>query len=138
MEKRRVSAYELLNNIYYKLLWIGYNNISLNNDDLSRYVPIIEEIVDKHDLDLGDLFKLDPDSNSYEKYKENIMSIFVHKKIGYYNEEDNSIDLEYNPQNIIKYLYDESELSIISAFICWRIMKSMESIKEKKLNKTNK
>ena len=138
MEKRRISPYELLSNIYYKLLWVGYRNISLDNEDLAKYVPIIEEIVDKQNLDLGDLFKLDPDSNSYKKYKDNLMSIFVHKKIGYFNEEDNSIELEYNPQKIINCLHDESELSIISAFICWRIMNAMETIKEKKLNKTIK
>lgn len=132
MEKKRINIHQFLREVYYKLLWSGYEDISLKSEDLLSYIPQMEEIVNASDIDLDDLFVKTPVSETYDKYKDYLISTFIQENVGYFNDRYDTITLVNNPYLIKKNITEQSDSRIVADKCCLVIAPSMEKVIEEK------
>lgn len=76
----------LLQTVYLTLQQFGHQEVSLKNPDLLEYVPKIEIILKENGFDDADLFLKTPVEESYDKYKNFLISELYGKGLGYFNE----------------------------------------------------
>ena len=126
MEKKKVNVYQFLREVYYHLLYAGYGNISLKSEDLSSYVPQMEEIVNASDIDLDDLFVKTPVSETYDKYKDYLISTFIQENVGYFNDRYDNITLVNNPYLIKKNITEQTDSQRIACLCAMEVAVAFE------------
>ena len=126
MEKKKVNVHQFLREVYYHLLYAGYENISIKSEDLSSYVPQMEEIVNASDIDLDDLFIKTPVSETYDKYKDYLISTFIQENVGYFNDRYDTITLVNNPYLIKKNITEQTDSQRIACLCAMEVAVSFE------------
>ena len=132
MEKKRVNVHQFLREVYYHLLYAGYEDISLKSEDLLSYVPQMEEIVNTSDIDLDDLFIKTPVSETYDKYKDYLISTFIQENVGYFNDRYDTITLVNNPYLIKKNITEQTDSQRIASLCAMEVAVSFEKGIEEK------
>lgn len=132
MEKKKVNIHQFLREVYYHLLYAGYEDISLKSDDLLAYVPQMEEIVKASDIDLDDLFVKTPVSETYDKYKDYLISTFIQENVGYFNDRYDTITLVNNPYLIKKNITEQTDSQRIACLCAMEVAVSFEKGIEEK------
>lgn len=97
---KQINYRYLLKSIYLKLYTYGYNEISLREPELSKYVEQIEKKFEKYNIYSDDLFVKLPVMEIYNKYKDYLIDIFVNNGIGHFNNRYDSIVIKTNPYYI--------------------------------------
>ena len=105
MNKQDSINYELLlKSIYLKLALYGYNEISLRANDLKVNVPKIQALFEQYNIYTYDLFVKTPVSETYDRYKNNIINMFINNGVGYFNNNYDSIIINCNSYYIKRVL----------------------------------
>lgn len=126
MEKKRVNIHQFLREVYYHLLYAGYEDMSLKSDDLLAYVPQMEEIVNASDIDLDDLFVKTPVSETYDKYKDYLISTFIQENVGYFNDRYDTITLVNNPYLIKKNITEQTDSHRVACLCAMEVAVAFE------------
>ena len=126
MEKKQVNVHQFLREVYYHLLYAGYEDISLKPEDLLGYVPQMEEIVNASDIDLDDLFVKTPVSETYDKYKDYLISTFIQENVGYFNDKYDTITLEKNPYLLKKYMTEHTDSHRVACLCAMEVAVAFE------------
>lgn len=126
MERKKVDIHQFLREIYYRLLWAGYEDISLRKEDLLDYVPQMEELVKASDFDLDDLFLKTPVSGNYDKYKDYLISTFVQDGVGYLNDNYDTITLVNNPDLIRKNVMNCNDSTRLACLCVMEVVVTLE------------
>ena len=97
---------EIIKAIYLNLYQYGYKEISLKNKDINKYVESFKELFDKYELNTNDLFVKEPVQETYSKYKNYLLDIFLNSDIGYIGRDYETININCNSYYINKILED--------------------------------
>lgn len=83
----------LLRTVYLTLQQFGHQEVSLKNQDLLEYVPKIESVLEENGFEDGDLFLKTPVGETYDKYKDFLISELYGNRLGNFNEKYDAIIL---------------------------------------------
>lgn len=121
MENKYVTR-QLLKTVYLTLKQVGYDDISLKQEELLNYVPKIEKILEENKLLDTDFFVKTPISETYDKYKTLLIEIFIGEKIGYFNDKYDTITLNCTDYYINKNIKQMEEYEDIINQCCLAIL----------------
>ena len=89
-----INIKQLLRVIYLNMYKNGLKEISLKSNDLLLHISRIEKVFEKYNIDSDDLFVKTPVLETYDRYVDHLISIFLQEKLGYMNEKYDSIIIE--------------------------------------------
>ena len=89
-----INIKQLLRVIYLNMYKNGLKEISLKSNDLLLHISRIEKVFEKYNIDSDDLFVKTPVLETYDRYVDYLISIFLQEKLGYMNEKYDSIIIE--------------------------------------------
>ena len=118
----RINFRELLFAIYLTLYSNDYKTISLKQEDIKEYIKDIEKIFDDYNIYSEDLFARTPILETYDKYGDYLMQLFLTTNIGYMNERYDTIILECKDYFIQKRLEQMKEYNDIINSCCEAII----------------
>lgn len=136
MEKELLTKH-LLETVYLTLKQYDYSSVSLKSVDLLKYVPKIEEILKEKDLLDSDLFIKTPVEETYDQFKNFLISRLLRPRVGYFNENYDAIILNCTDY-YIKRCQDSLENYEETIFKCCyaitndiQFIEQMEKVKQK-------
>ena len=100
---------EIILGIYLKRCKLGYKDISLKMDDMMEYVPKLEQLFVDENIKGSDIFVKTPVSETYDEFKTFLISYMIGMKLGYFNDEYNTITLSVTDYFINRKLKDMEE-----------------------------
>ena len=112
----------LLFAIYLTLYRKGYKTISLKQDDIKEYIENLERIFDDYNINSEELFVRTPVLETYDKYGDYLIQLFLSSNIGYMNERYDTIILECKDYFIKKSLAQMKEYNDIINSCCEAII----------------
>lgn len=118
----RINFRTLLFAIYLTLYKKGYETISLKQDDIKEYIENLEKIFDDYNINSEELFARTPVLETYDKYGDYLMQLFLSANIGYMNERYDTIILECKDYFIQKRLAQIKEYNDIINSCCKAII----------------
>ena len=118
----RINFRTLLIAIYLTLYKKGYKTISLKQEDIKKYIKDIEKIFDDYNINSEELFVRTPVLETYDKYGDYLMQLFLSSNIGYMNERYDTITLECKDYFIQKRLAQMKEYNDIINSCCEAII----------------
>ena len=118
----RINFRKLLFAIYLTLYRKDYKTISLKQEDIKEYIKDIEKIFDDYNIYSEDLFARTPILETYDKYGDYLMQLFLTTNIGYMNERYDTIILECKDYFIQKRLEQMKEYNDIINSCCEAII----------------
>ena len=130
-----INIRKLLRLTYLKLYNDGLKQISLKEEDLERYLPKLEKIINDYDIDNKDLFIKKPITESHTNYIAFLIETFTSTGSSYLNYKYDSIILNYKEQLIDEELKDNSSYQFLIDECC-NTIKDNEKKNEKKHIKT--
>lgn len=83
----------LLQTVYLTLQQFGHQEVSLKEQDLLEYVPKIKKILEENGVEDSDLFLKTPVEETYDEYKNFLISQLYGNGLGYFNEKYDTIIL---------------------------------------------
>lgn len=129
-----MNVKQLLRTIYLNMYKNGLKEISLKPNDLSFQVSRIEEVFEKHNIDSEDLFVKTPVLETYDKYVDYLISIFLQGQLGYMNEKYDSIIIGCSMCRVEKELEGMREYAQIIDECCNGVIS--DNLEEMQLAKT--
>jgi len=129
-----MNVKQLLRAIYLNMYKNGLKEISLKPNDLSFQVSRIEEVFEKYNIDSEDLFVKTPALETYDKYVDYLISIFLQEQLGYMNEKYDSIIIECSMYRAEKELERMKEYTQIIDECCNGV--TSDNLEEMQLAKT--
>ena len=113
-----MNVIQLLRAIYLNMYKNGLKEISLKPNDLLIYIERIEKVFEKYDIDSGDLFVKTPVLETYDRYVDYLINIFIHEQLGYMNEKYDSIIIKCTMYRVEKELERMKEYTQIINECC--------------------
>lgn len=113
-----LSAKQLLRVVYLNMYKKGFSMISLKSNDISTIVPRIEVVLNKYGIDSDDLFVKTPVLETYDRYVDYLISIFLQEPLGHMNETYDSITIDCTMYRVDKELEEAKEYSQIIEECC--------------------
>ena len=117
-EKEKLNIKQLLKTIYLNMYKNGVREISLNPNDLSLQISRIEKVFEKYNIGSDDLFVKTPVLETYDRYVDYLISIFLQEQLGYMNEKYDGIIIECTMYNVEKQLEGMREYTQIINECC--------------------
>lgn len=90
----RINFRTLLIAIYLTLYKKGYKTISLKQDDIKEYIEKLEKIFDDYNINSEELFVRTPVLETYDKYGDYLIQLFLSSNIGDMNGRYDTIILD--------------------------------------------
>lgn len=108
--------------IYLTLYKRGYETISLKVEDIEKYIKNLESIFDDYNINSEDLFIRTPVLETYDRYGDYLMQLFLSINIGYMNEKYDTIIINCKDFFIKKFLEQKKEYNAIINDCCKAII----------------
>ena len=118
----RINFRTLLFAIYLTLYRKGYKTISLKQDDIKEYIEKLEKIFDDYNINSEELFVRTPVLETYDKYGDYLIQLFLSSNIGDMNRRYDTIILECKDYFIQKRLAQMTEYNDIINSCCEAII----------------
>lgn len=118
----RINFRTLLFAIYLTLYKKGYKTISLKQDDIKEYIEKLEKIFDDYNINSEELFVRTPVLETYDKYGDYLIQLFLSSNIGYMNGRYDTIILECKDYFIQKRLAQMKDYNDIINSCCEAII----------------
>ena len=126
-----INFRELLRAIYLDVSLYGYKEISLKNKDIEGYIKELETIFEENKIESEDLFVKTSVLETYDKFKDYLITAFISLNIGYMNEKYDTIILNISNYNAIKEIEKLKNANDIIVKCSRAIIKSYQSKEEK-------
>lgn len=99
--------------IYLTLYKRGYETISLKVEDIEKYIKNLESIFDDYNINSEDLFIRTPVLETYDRYGDYLMQLFLSINIGYMNEKYDTIIINCKDFFIKKFLEQKKNIMLL-------------------------
>ena len=128
-----INFRELLRAIYLNVSLYGYKEISLKNKNIECYIKELENIFEENNIESEDLFVKTSVLETYDKFKEYLITVFVGLDIGYMNEKYDSIIINitnYEAIKLIEKLKDANDIIVKCSKVILNSYKNKEEKEE--------
>ena len=133
----KINFRELLRAIYLDVSLYGYKEISLKNKDIDRYIDELRKVFEENEIESEDLFVKTPVLETYDKFKDYLITAFINLNIGYMNDKYDTIILNlsnYEAMKMIEKLNNAKDI----IYKCTKIIVNAYQNKEEKEESSGK
>lgn len=118
----------LLQTVYLTLKQSGYSEISLKTQDLLEYVPKIEFLLREYGFEDKELFLKTPGLETYDKFKEFLITNLCENKVGYFNDKCDAIIISCHDFYIWRCQEWASNYNDIIRMCCYFVTKDLKFV----------